>query len=87
MKAIALKNGMVIFVEQIAFIHVQPSSAKDNPIVPEIHIHFAAGLYMPTGGRSMRVVVKEENAQDLLSQLERHGVPCSHVRERMAEIK
>jgi hypothetical protein len=87
MKTIALKNGMVIFVDQIAFIHVQPSSAKDSPVVPEIHIHFAAGLYMPTGGRSMRVVVKEENAQDFLGQLDKLGVPCSHIRERIAEIK
>jgi hypothetical protein len=87
MKTIALKNGMVIFVEQIAFIHVQPSSAKDSPVVPEIHIHFAAGLNMPTGGRSMRVVVKEENAQDFLGQLDKLGVTCSHIRERIAEIK
>jgi hypothetical protein len=87
MKSIALKNGMVIFVEQIAFIHVQPSSAKDSPVVPEIHIHFAAGLYMATGGRSMRVVVKEENAQDFLVQLDKFGVCCSHIRERIAEIK
>lgn len=26
MKTIALKNGMVIFVEQMAFIHTQPAS-------------------------------------------------------------
>jgi hypothetical protein len=87
MKTIALKNGMVIFVDQIAFIHVQPSSAKDSPVVPEIHIHFAAGLNMPTGGRSMRVVVKEENAQDFIGQLDKLGVPCAHIRERSSEIK
>jgi hypothetical protein len=87
MKTIALKNGMVIFVDQIAFIHVQPSSAKDSPVVAEIHIHFPAGLNMPTGSRSMRVVVKEENAQDFLVQLDKLGVNCSHIRERIAEIK
>ena len=87
MKTIALKNGMVIFVEQIAFIHVQPSSAKDSPVVPEIHVHFAAGLSTPTGGRSMRAVVKQENAQDFLDQLDKHGVICSHLRQRLSEIK
>jgi hypothetical protein len=87
MKTIALKNGMVIFVEQIAFIHVQPSSAKDSPVSPEIHVHFAAGLYMPTGGRSMRAVVKQENAEDFLGQLDKHGVLCTHLRERISEIK
>ena len=35
----------------------------------------------------MRVVVKEENAQDFLVQLDKLGVPCSHIRERIAEIK
>ena len=42
MKTIALKNGMVIFVEQIAFIHVQPSAAKEGISTPEIHVHYSA---------------------------------------------
>lgn len=87
MKTIALKNGMVIFVEQIAFIHVQPSSAKDSPVLPEIHVHFAAGLTMPTGSRSLRAVIKAENAQDFLAQLDKLGVDCSHLRERVGAIK
>jgi hypothetical protein len=77
---------MVIFVDQIAFIHVQASTAKDSPAAPEIHVHFSAGLSMPTGGRSMRAVVREDNSQDFLGQLDKLGVDCSHMRRCAAEI-
>jgi hypothetical protein len=86
MKTIALKNGMVIFVEQIAFIHVQASSAKDGPVNPEIHVHFSAGLSTPNGARSMRAVVKQDNSQDFLGQLDKHGVDCTHLRRCISEL-
>jgi hypothetical protein len=86
MKTIALKNGMVIFVEQIAFIHVQPSSSDGSPS-PEIHAHFSAGLTTPKGSRSMRVVVTEENSRDFIDQLEKHGIDCTYIRQRMAELR
>jgi hypothetical protein len=86
MKTIALKNGMVIFVEQIAFIHVQPSSSEGSAS-PEIHAHFSAGLATPKGSRSMRVVIAEENAQSFIEQLEKHEVDCRHIRQRLADLK
>ena len=86
MKTIALKNGMVIFVEQIAFIHIQPSAAKEGPAMPEIHVHFAAGLNAANGSRSMRAVGRDDHSQDFLAQLDRLGVDCTHMRRCLAEI-
>ena len=83
MKTIALNNGMVIFVEQIAFIHVQQSASTEGAVAPEIHIHFSAGLTTPKGSRSMRAVVGEGNSGDFMSQLERYEVDCSHMRRRL----
>lgn len=77
---------MVIFVEQIAFIHVQPSSSKDGPATPEIHVHFSAGLTGVNGSRSMRAVVRKENSQDFLTQLDKLGVDCSYMRQCMSEV-
>ncbi len=85
MKTIALKNGTVIFVEQIAFIHVQPS-ASDGIKTPEIHVHFPAALSGPKGARSMRTVIGDDSSQDFISQLEKHGVECVHMRNRLAEL-
>jgi hypothetical protein len=87
MKTIALTNGMVIFVEQIAFIHVQPSSSTEGAVTPEIHVHFSAALTLPKGSRSMRAVVGEGNSVDFMSQLERYEVDCSHMRRRLQELK
>lgn len=87
MKAITLKNGMVIFVEQIAFIHVQPSPTKEGTIVPEIHVHFPAALTGPKGSRSMRAVVGQEHSQDFTEQLEKHGVDGTHIRRCLLELK
>ena len=86
MKTIALKNGIIVFVEQIAFIHVQPSSS-DAVKAPEIHVHFSATFSLPKGSRSMRTVIGEDCAQDFIDQLEKHGVDCSHLRRCMAEFK
>jgi hypothetical protein len=82
MKTIALKNGIVVFVDQIAFIHVQPSSS-DAVKSPEIHVHFAATFSLPKGSRSMRTVIGEDCAQDFIGQLEKHGVDCTHMRRCM----
>ena len=86
LKTIALKNGTVIFVEQIAFIHVQPS-ISDEIKKPEIHVHFSATFSMPKGSRSMRTVIGEEDGQDFMDQLEKHGVDCKHMRKRIADLK
>jgi hypothetical protein len=86
MKTITLKNGMVIFIEQIAFIHVQPS-ASNGETLPEIHAHFSAGLTTPKGSRSMRAVISDENGDDFINQLERHGVECTHLRGKIKELK
>jgi hypothetical protein len=85
MKTIALKNGTVIFLEQIAFIHVQPA-ASDTPKKPEIHVHFPAALSGPKGSRSMRTVIGDDGSQDFMDQLEKHGVECAHLRSRYAEL-
>lgn len=87
MKAIALKNGMVIFPEQIAFIHIQPSANKEGKPAPEVHVHFPAALTGPKGSRSMRAVINDENSQDFLDQLEKHEVDCSHMRHCIADMK
>ena len=89
MKTIALKNGVVIFLEQIAFIHIQPSAPKDEtkPPTPEIHVHFSAGLTMAKGSRSMRAVIGEDCSQDFLDQLATQGVDCSHMRRCISEMK
>ena len=87
MKTIALKNGMVIFLEQIAFIHIQPSAPREGMTTPEIHIHFPAGLTGPKGSRSMRAVIGEDCGQDFISQLEKHGVDCNHMRRCLSELK
>jgi hypothetical protein len=86
MKTIALKNGMVIFLEQIAFIHVQPSASKEGIIKPEIHAHFPAALTGPKGSRSMRAVIGQECSQDFVNQLETHGVDCAPMRRCLAEL-
>ena len=86
MKTIALKNGTIIFVEQIAFIHVQ-ASASDGIKTPEIHVHFSATFSIPKGSRSMRTVIGEDGAQDFLEQLEKHGVDCTHIRRVISELK
>jgi hypothetical protein len=86
MKTISLKNGIVIFIEQIAFIHVQPS-ASDGIKKPEIHVHFPATFSMPKGSRSMRTVIGEDCAQDFMDQLEKFGVDCAHMRRVLAELK
>lgn len=86
MKTITLKNGMVIFVEQIAFIHIQPAS-RDDVHSPEIHVHFSAGLSSPKGSRSMRVVISDDLSADFINQLEAHGVDGSHMRNRLLEMK
>ena len=85
MKTIALKNGTVIFVEQIAFIHVQPSMS-DTVKAAEIHVHFPAALSGPKGSRSMRTVIGDDSSQDFMDQLEKHGVECTHLRSRYAEM-
>jgi len=87
MKTAALKNGMVIFVEQIAFIHIQPSASKEEIKTPEIHVHFSAGLTGPKGSRSMRVVIGEDCSQDFLNQLEKHGIDCTHMRRCISDLK
>lgn len=87
MKTISLKNGMVIFVEQIAFIHVQPSSGKETPAGPEIHVHFSAGLTGPSGSRSMRAVVRETDGNDFIAQLERFEVDCGHLRRAFTALR
>jgi hypothetical protein len=90
MKTIALTNGMVIFVDQIAFIHVQQSTSTEGAegaVAPEIHVHFSAALTFPKGSRSMRAVVGESNSVDFMSQLERYEVDCSHMRRRLQELK
>jgi len=86
MKTISLKNGIVIFVEQIAFIHVQPS-LSDGIKKPEIHVHFSATFSILKGSRSMRTVIGEDCAQDFIDQLEKHGVDCIHMRRCFAESK
>jgi len=86
MKTIALKNGTIIFVEQIAFIHVQPS-ASDGVKKPEIHVHFSATFSLPKGSRSMRTVIGEDCSQEFVDQLEKHGVECAHVRRVLVEMK
>jgi len=88
MKTIALKNGMVIFVEQIAFIHIQPSAPKEGqPASPEIHVHFSATFSLPKGSRSMRAVIGEDCSQDFLEQLEKHGVDGTHMRRCLSDLK
>ena len=87
MKVITLKNGMVIFVEQIAFIHVQASPTKEGTVAVEIHVHFPAALTGPKGSRSMRAVVGEEHGQDFTEQLEKYGVDCTHIRRSLSELK
>jgi hypothetical protein len=88
MKTIALKNGMVIFVEQIAFIHIQPSASKEGQITtPEIHVHFSATFSLPKGSRSMRAVIGDECSQDFLDQLEKHGVDCTHLRRCLSDLR
>jgi len=87
MKTIALKNGMVIFAEQIAFIHIQPSASADGMIAPEVHVHFSAALNGPKGSRSMRAVVGDDCSQDFLDQLEKQDVNCAHMRRRISELK
>ena len=86
MKTIALKNGTVIFADQIAFIHVQPS-ASDGVKTPEIHVHFSATFSIPKGARSMRTVIGEDCAQDFLEQLEKLGVDCTHMRKMISKLK
>lgn len=86
MKSIALKNGMVIFAEQIAFIHVQPSSNKDGRIAPEIHVHFSAGLNGSNGSRSMRAVIGPENSGEFVDQLEKYDVNCTYIRQCILDI-
>ncbi len=86
MKTITLKNGIVIFVERIAFIHVQPS-ASDGIKKPEIHVHFSATFSIPKGSRSMRTVIGEDCTQDFMDQLEKFGVDCAHMRRVLAELK
>ena len=86
MKTIALKNGIVVFVEQIAFIHIQPS-VSEGIKKPEIHVHFSATFSVPKGSRSMRTVIGEDCAQDFFDQLEKHGVDCTHMRQRFSESK
>jgi hypothetical protein len=87
MKTIALNNGMVIFVEQIAFIHVQQSASTEGIIAPEIHVHFAAGLTGVKGSRSMRAVVGDGDSQDFIQQLEAYQVDCAPMRRRLTELK
>ncbi len=87
MKTIALKNGMVIFVEQIAFIHIQPSAAKEGIATLEIHVHFSAALNGPKGSRSMRAVIGADYTQDFIDQLEKYGVDCSHMRRCLSGSK
>jgi hypothetical protein len=87
MKAIALRNGMVIFPEQISFIHVQSSVNKEGRPAPEVHVHFPAGLTGPKGSRSMRAVISEECSQDFMDQLEKHDVDCTHMRRCVADLK
>jgi hypothetical protein len=78
---------MVIFLEQIAFIHIQPSAPKEGITTAEIHVHFSAGLTGPKGSRSMRAVIGEDCSQDFISQLEKHSVDCNHMRRCLSELK
>ena len=86
MKTITLQNGIVVFVEHIAFIHVQPS-VSDGIKKPEIHVHFPATFSLAKGSRSMRTVIGEDCAEDFMGQLEKHGVDCTHMRRCMSESK
>jgi len=86
MKTISLKNGIIVFVEQIAFIHVQPS-ISDGIKKTEIHVHFSATFSLPKGSRSMRTVIGEDCAPDFIDQLEKHGVDGTHIRHCLSELK
>jgi hypothetical protein len=86
MKTIALNNGIVIFLEQVAFIHIQPS-ASDAVKSPEVHVHYSAVFSLDKGSRSMRTVIGEDCAQDFIEQLEKHGIDVAHMRRVMAELK
>jgi hypothetical protein len=86
MKTISLKNGIIVFVEQIAFIHVQPS-VSNGIKSPEIHVHFSATFSLAKGSHSMRTVIGEDCAQDFIAQLEKHGVDCTHMRRCISEFK
>lgn len=86
MKTISLKNGIIVFVEQIAFIHVQPS-ASDAVKAPEIHVHFSATFSLAKGSRSMRTVIGEDCSQDFVDQLEKFGVDCAHIRRCLTDLK
>ena len=86
MKTIALKNGIVIFVEQIAFIHIQ-ASASDAMKSPEIHVHYSAVFSLEKGSRSMRTVIGEDCAKDFIDQLEKHCVDVTHMRRVMDDLK
>jgi hypothetical protein len=77
----------VIFADQIAFIHVQPSSGKEAPVAPEIHVHFAAVLSTPAGSRSMRAVIRDEDTHDFIDQLEKYDVDCSHMRKSVTALR
>src|SRR5271154_1816081 len=85
MKTISLKNGIIIFVEQIAFIHVQ-ASVSDGVKSSEIHVHFSATFSLEKGSRSMRTVIREDCCQDFIDQLEKHGVDCTHIRRCIVDI-
>jgi hypothetical protein len=86
MKTISLKNGIIVFVEQIAFIHIQPS-LSDGIKTPEIHVHYAATFSLAKGSRSMRTVIGEDCALDFVDQLEKYGVDCAHLRRCWSELK
>jgi len=86
MKTISLKNGIIIFVEQIAFIHVQPS-LSDGIKKPEIHVHFSATFSLPKGSRSMRTVIGDDCAEEFIDKLEKHGVDCVPMRRCLTELK
>ena len=86
MKTISLKNGIIIFVEQIAFIHVQPP-ISDGIKSPEIHVHYAATFSLAKGSRSMRTVIGTDCGEDFIDQLEKHGVDCAHLRRCWTEMK
>jgi hypothetical protein len=85
MKTISLKNGIIVFVEQIAFIHVQ-ASVSDGVKSSEIHVHFSATFSLEKGSRSMRTVIREDCCQDFIDQLEKHGVDCAHIRRCIVDI-
>jgi hypothetical protein len=85
MKTFTTLSGNIINLDQIAMITVVGRN-EDQPIEEAtLTLHFSATFNGAKGGRSMRLILKKEEARDFLGSLEKQGTDVKNTLKALDE--